>query len=711
MNYIRICYFLFFNLIMLIGVSCSTKDIYIYADNEDENDLCLLLKSEGYRIHIYDDLGKLFDEVPSNSGVCILSKNYPVSGTTISRDLINRINEKNIHCFAEFVNSVDGIQFSEEPIELKLERGVVTSNSVSDSLPILSILGLNRSFVYPISNRKSLLVAAKVVGFDKAEFGLDSTLTYPLLFNYSDNLLLSSTKLSNFATARFSPEVKWKYVFQYVINWITSTKKDRPLTNCLSYVKPMYKREEELPPNAREISIKRGVDWFFKGKFLLSEESDSLYRHYESDWPYGPGPNESIKVGDGSMGVLEGHGSIIHIDGKQDYRYWRRNDVQGEVALALALAGNYLKDTLYSNVSKNIMRFAFDSYRGGVRNDKNNPNYGLMSWTSYHPDVYYGDDNARALLGYIFVNNLLKDIDIDRKIVECIIANFRTSSKEGYKGAPAMLAQDIEKNGWRYYCEKSYINPHPHFESWIWACYLWLYDKTNYRPLFDKALMGISTTMEAYPQKWHWTNGIQQERARMILPLAWLVRIDPSAEHLGWLNLMIDDLLKNQVACGAIQEQMGDPALNYVGVVKSNADYGKYEASLIYENGDPVSDMLYTTNFAFFALNEAAKLTGNPVHMDALNRISDFLIRIQVSSSKYWDLDGVWFRAFNYKNWDYWADNADNGWGAWCTLSGWIQSWIVSTQILLEKNSTYWDLTQNSEIGQCMDDVVNQMLK
>ena len=61
-------------------------------------------------------------------------------------------------------------------------------------------------------------------------------------------------------------------------------------------------------------------------------------------------------------------------------------------------------------------------------------------------------------------------------------------------------------------------------------------------------------------------------------------------------------------------------------------------------------------------------------------------------------------------NWDYWADNADNGWGAWCTLTGWIQSWIISTQILMDRDSTYWDLTRNSQIGLYMDDVVNQML-
>ena len=34
--------------------------------------------------------------------------------------------------------------------------------------------------------------------------------------------------------------------------------------------------------------------------------------------------------------------------------------------------------------------------------------------------------------------------------------------------------------------------------------------------------------MEAYPDRWNWTNGLQQEKARMILPLAWLYRVSPT---------------------------------------------------------------------------------------------------------------------------------------------------------------------------------------
>lgn len=690
-------------------ISCSPQNIYVCADQE--NDLCKQLEREGYKVHLYKDELKAVTEAPEGSGVLILPTDYPEKGIGLSQEIIDIIQRKKLRCYAEYVNRIGNEQLSDKPLELKLERAVIVKDKLlGDSLPAMSILGLNRSFIFPIENRESLMVTAKVVGLDRAELGLENTPHSPLLFFYSERLLLSSSKLSSFATGRFTPEYKWKQVFEYIIGWVCGSEKSIHFKNWLTYVNPMYKEKEKLPLDARKKSIQRGINWFFNGHFMLSEESFPIYKKYETDWPYGPGLNLGLKNGNGSMGVLEGHGSIIHSDGKQDYRYWLRNDVQGEVALAMHLAGTYLQDSAYYKIAGNIMAFAFNAYTQGIRGDIKNPNYGLMSWTTMYPDIYYGDDNARALLGYILANAELQNKDWDRKIVECIIANFRTSSKQGYKGSPGMSAQEIEKKGWNYYYEMDYINPHPHFESWIWACYLWLYDKTGYLPLLEKAKTGISTTMAAYPAKWHWTNGIQQERGRMILPLAWLVRIDPSAEHKKWLNMIIDDLLKSQVVCGAIQEQMGDPSLNFVGEVKKNEDYGKYEAPLIYRNGDPVSDMLYTTNFAFFGLNEAVELTGNPSHRKALDRISDFLIRIQVSSGKYGDIDGAWFRAFNYQNWDYWADNADNGWGAWCTLTGWIQSWIVGTQMLIDMETTYWDLTKESVTGNCIEDVVKEML-
>lgn len=200
-------------------------------------------------------------------------------------------------------------------------------------------------------------------------------------------------------------------------------------------------------------------------------------------------------------------------------------------------------------------------------------------------------------------------------------------------------------------------------------------------------------TMAAYPDLWHWTNGIQQERARMVLPLAWLYRVSPTEEHRAWLERITSDIARNQVECGAIREELGDPSKGSYGAERCNADYGQNEAPLIFRNGDPVADMLYTCNFAVFALNEAACATGDPKIRKMADSLGEFLVRIQVRSESRKNVDGAWFRAFNYRNWDYWASNADAGWGAQSTLTGWIQSWIVATLALMEKGTSFWDVT------------------
>src|SRR5690606_11993136 len=150
------------------------------------------------------------------------------------------------------------------------------------------------------------------------------------------------------------------------------------------------------------------------------------------------------------------------------------------------------------------------------------------------------------------------------------------------------------------------------------ALYLWLYDKTNHAPLLEKSKTAISMTMEAFPD-WKWTNGIQQEYVRMILPLSWLVRVEDTPKHREWLNMVIEKLTKDMDSSGAIPEKFGKSGFGRYEKIQSNAEYGTKEAPLISSEDDKVSDMLYTMNFALFSLNEAAKATGNK-HYETLTK-------------------------------------------------------------------------------------------
>lgn len=689
--------------------SCGKPVIYCASDRD--NDLATLLESEGYRLNYYASATEAIDAAPEKGAVLLLSKEYPAQGQALTAAMMERIDRKGLRVYAEFCSEIAGVKTESQPVELNLERAVLT-DSLSPDLPELGLLTLNKSFFLPAEQAAPLMVTARVAGLDKAEYGLDNTPVQPLLFRLNDRVWIATSKLSGFASGRFAPEKRWKSLWEYLVGHLTEAPRTR-FSKWPAAVHPAYPGDGRLPADARRESIAKGIEWYYNGHFLVdSTWRTAWYEKYQGDgtMPVGPELPADAENGDGSLGVLEGHCSAIYADGRQAYRYWLRNDVQGESTLAFAVAGKLLNRPDYLAVSKRLVDFSFDTFRDGPRNDPKSPSFGLLGWSTTHRGTYYGDDNARSILGMIGSAALQNDPQWNRKITEAILANFRTTGRNGFRDN-SLLESDLQQNGWKYYRDRTGVSPHPHFESWMWACYLWLYDKTKYEPLLDLSERAIRTTMAAYPERWKWTNGIQQERARMVLPLAWLVRVSPTDEHKQWLDTMVNELLKNQVACGAIREELGDASSGLFGKTRSNAEYGLHEAPLIFENGDPVADMLYTSNFAFFALNEAARATGNPQYGAAVEKLSDFLTRIQVRSDRFKNVDGAWFRAFNYQNWDYWASNADAGWGALSTLTGWIQSWIIGTQGFLEMESSLWEISQNSSIGEVMTAVRQDMLE
>lgn len=702
---------LFFSILILLVCSCTTKETF-YCTGSDDNDLVTLLQQQGYNLVLFESAEEVINAAPEGSPVLLLAAaEYPDKYNTIDATILDEIAKKKLKVYAEYVllpNVPDSIA---KPRALDLERVVVTDTTFFKGLPYMGLLTINGSYIIPSVAESPQLVVAKVAGFDKAEYGLTGTEVYPLLYNYNDNLLIATAPLSRFATTRFSPEASWRKVWEAIL--LDLTGQPFSFNEWLSYVNPAFDGNIPLPETARRESVSKGIEWFYNGHFLIDEswKADWLDKYIgDGSMPVGPELPPDLKNGDGSQGVLEGHCSFIYHDGKQKYRYWLRDDVQGESAMAFSLSGKLLGNDDFLKVARNLNNFSFDKFRDGPRNDPKSPSFGLLGWSSTHPYVYYGDDNARSILGSMTAAAILQDNQWNQKLLECIVANFRTTGVNGFRGE-RLEDPDIQKNGWKHYFNGDLISPRPHFESWMWACYLWLYKKTGYEPLLERSKKGIRLTMEGYPDKWVWTNGIQQEKARMILPLAWLVRIEPTEEHKKWLDFMVNELLKNQVECGAIREELGDPAAGTFGKTKSNEDYGKHEAPLISHNGDPIADMLYTNNFAFAGLNEAAKATGDPKYIEAVNKLSDFLTRIQVRSEKYKNLDGAWFRAFNYQNWDYWASNADAGWGAWSTLTGWIQSWIISMQVLLEMDSSLWDITKDLPMEENWESVKKEMLE
>ncbi|WPU91460.1 hypothetical protein SNE25_19260 [Mucilaginibacter sabulilitoris] len=687
------------------------KEVYFYGS--EKNDLYQLLKREGYSIRKYNTPQATITAATRGAGVFIIASDYPKLDPVnqISTQLLSQANKKGLKLYVEYPSSFPGLNIPSKPVETHLERAVVTGNVFGSALKPMDLLAIQNSYILPVEVSNPLIVLAKVVGFDKAEYGLKDTKAYPLLFEQG-GALVSMTGLSNFETGRYGPQQSIKTVWKYILSRITGNEAVH-LDKWIEDVRPMYDRNTPLPATARLNSIKKGAQWYNNGRFFIDPSWKADWLKYGADGlkPVGPPVSQAKPSGDGSLGVLEGHTSTIYYDGSQQYRYWMRADVQGEVSMAMAAAGRLLNNKEYESKSANLVDYMFrtSNLRAGAKNDPNSAAFGLLGWATTNAGTFYGDDNSRAILGAMATASYLHTDKWDKELAEAILGNFRTTSKQGFRGERLEEA-DIIKNGWQYYYNRDLVHESPHFESWMWACYLWLYSKTGYAPLLERTKTAIKTTMEGYPDQWKWGSSMQTQRARMILPLAWLVRVENTEEHRQWLDKMVNEILKYQDASGAIQEELGK-GKGMFKALNTNADYGSDEGSLIFRNGEKAACMLYTCNFALFSLNEAAQATGNKKYKDAVNKLSDFLTRIQVQSKKHNDLDGAWMRGFDYGRWDYWASNSDAGWGTWCTLTGWIQSWIVTTQIQIQQNESYWDVTKNSAIQAKAKPAIDQMLK
>jgi hypothetical protein len=642
---------------------------------------------------------------PQGAGLLILADGYPDRTTPLEEALFREASRKGLRLFVEYPARLPGFETG-EPRRTEWERAVVASGVFGSNLPALSILAVHDGRFVPVKAGDAHLVAARVAGFDRAVFGLPET-TFPLLFEARPGLLVATTKLSQFVTARYAPAAAWTRIWEWILDRLDPGASGHRL-EWRPVVAPSFGPDEKLPGAAERKGLHRGMDWYFRARMLVHPTWSKIYDEDAAGWTdrVGPMPGEDRPSGDGSLGVLEGFNAAILHDGSQRVRWWRRNDCTGEVAGAMAVAGRALKNRRWLTTAANLGDWLYGRaiMSQGKRADPADPAFGLIGWNDvarYWKDldgygVYYGDDNARSMLGMMAAAAVLKTDRWDERLARCLLANLRLTSRLGFQ--PDRIDEaPLEKAGWRAYFDGDVMSLSPHYQGYLWACFLRAYKSAGLPLFFERALAGIKSVMEGYPDRWTGPSDMQMARARMILPLAWLVRVDDTPEHRGWLRRVTEDMLRRQDKSGAIGQDLPGPAMSEAPAPASNEAYGTTEAPLIQTADDPCADLLYATNFAFLGLREAAAATGDPYYREAEDRLADFLCRAQVRSPKRPELDGAWFRAFDFRRWEYWASNADAGWGAWAIESGWSQSWIAAVLALRRLETSLWDVTAAAE--------------
>lgn len=659
-----------------------------------DNDLYRAVEAGGRTCPRFPDARDAIAAAPAGAGLLILADGYPAATVELTAELFSRAAEKKLRVYVEYpsllpdvaVGKVERQKFG--PWGVLWERGVVASDFFGAELPPQSIVMVHDCHYVPVGAGNPHLVLARVAGYDRAALGLPKE-TAPLLFQLPQrDVLVATTKLSQFVTGRYAPTDAWRAVWRGILGWLQPDAAP-PRLAWTPTVRASYDRAAQLPPDAQREAVRRGSGWFLRSGLLVDPQWQ--YReHRENElkpvlWP-------DWKPGDGSRGILEGYMTRIRYDGRQGVSLSVRSDCNAESAMGLALGAAVAGEAAQREAARRLIHSTMGPpLVDGPRADPQNPNYGLIGWSLGSRTTYYGDDNARTLLAAIAVAAGEQDDEMSSFIVRGILANFRLTGPQGFR--PAVLDENqVTSRGWRHYRDTNTVQLSPHFESWIWATYLWLFRQTQFAPLKERTREGLGRMMAAYPQGWYAECGRREaDLARMLLPLAWLVRVDDTPEHRRWLRRIADDLLASQDASGAIRQRVTEP-------VKANELYGTGEAPVVFADGDPATDLLYTVNFAAIGLHEAAAATGDETLRRAADRTAEFLVRCQARSETHPELDGAWFRSFDFRRWEYYGSDADLGWGVWTAETGWTQGWITTTLALRELHTSLWEHASHADV-------------
>ena len=302
-----------------------------------DNDLLRVLGENEIHCPYYDTPAEAVGKAPVGSGVLILADGYPEHTTTIEPAILDAATAKGLRLYVEYPTQLTGVDL-EKPRGIRWERAVVTSQFFGPTLDKMRILSINGCRFTPVKATSPHLVLARVAGYDTAVFGLPKE-TFPVLFEHPrGNVLVATTKLSQFVAGRYGPTEAWRSVWQGILHWL-DPQTDLPALHWEPTVQPSYSRNAKLPDNVEHQAFRRGINWYRRGGQLVHASREKLMTeliNHEDRW--GPlAPN--TPVGDGSCGLLEGYCSAIDHLGRQSVRYMIRNDCTGESAMAFAFGG------------------------------------------------------------------------------------------------------------------------------------------------------------------------------------------------------------------------------------------------------------------------------------------------------------------------------------------------------------------------------------
>ena len=531
------------------------------------NDLYKLLASGVVPLPRYETPEEAVAQSAPGSGVLILAEGYPTKPTHLDAGLLREGGGEKVAPVRGISVVCAGTRGGEPCAVAKarsgnlLERIVVASDAFSPALEKLSILDFHDGRYVPINAANADLSLARVAGFDKAVYGLPAEGVKPILFKAPGrDSLVSTSKLSQFVTGRYEPVKSWGSVWTWILEWLYPDVPGSPgeiRTGGSSVVWPTSNLCPRTPNSMPSKEVWSGTA---RQSCLYILPGRKRWLNAPPWMAPSPGPPRDWPLGDGSQGMLEGFSTVIESDGSQLLGWWRRNDCMGETSMAMALSSALTGKPRDGEIAANLNDFIYFHSTLAHRDDP------------AKPDVRVGGMGVAEKLRGIGAMTMraarlapLRRRPCSRRTAgmkSCCAACWRTCAPRGSwaSAKTAWTKNNCRRKGGGTIMKRKPSAMRPTFRPTCGRRFSGPTIRLVIPGSWKRRRRRFGMTMAAYPDKWRWTNGIQQERARMLLPLAWLVRIEDSPEHRQWLKRMAEALLALQDECGALREEIGSAA-------------------------------------------------------------------------------------------------------------------------------------------------------
>jgi hypothetical protein len=241
--------------------------VLVFACRET-NDLFRAAADGGVALRRYDSAVEALANAPNGAALLLLAEGYPEATTSVPPTLLADSVARGVRVYLEYPAALPGLELG-PPRTTAWERAVVASDLFGPELPRLRILAVHGGHFVPARVNSAHLVVARVAGFDTAVFGLPPE-TWPLLFELpgQGHVLVATTKLSQFVTARYGPTRAWRVLWPKILAWLQPGK--APVTlRWEPAVRPTHGPREPLPPDAEERALRRGAAWYFNARMFI----------------------------------------------------------------------------------------------------------------------------------------------------------------------------------------------------------------------------------------------------------------------------------------------------------------------------------------------------------------------------------------------------------------------------------------------------------